>query len=340
MDTFGVPGISVLVAKGNGPPESLVRGTDAAGTPLRADSLTPVASITKLATALSVLRLADRGALALDEPLSAYLPDAAISATGATPRELLCHLSGLPVDVPNADAHYSARLTWPIIARACRETAPIRPRDTRVQYSNVGYGVLAALVERVTGEAFSAALSSLVLRPLGVEGYLGVEPPRPPARLADVRGPSAGTPIEWFNSPFWRTLALPWGALVTTIDGAFRLLQAFRGQPEGFLLPTTRLDATFNQTEDLAGGFVPPLVWPRCPWGLGPELRDRKRPHWTPPTASPDSYGHSGATGCVVWTDPSRDVTWAIVGTRTADNGWLVHRAPAIGAAILETLGS
>jgi beta-lactamase class C len=203
----------------------------------------------------------------------------------------------------------------------------------------VGYGVLAALVERLTGRTFPAALQSIVLRPLGVEGYLGDEPPRAPARLVGVRSPHVGTPFEPFNTGYWRSLALPWAGLVTTIDGAFRLLQAFRGSPEGFLRPATRLDATLSQTEDLAGGFVPPLVWPHCPWGMGPEIRDEKRPHWAPATASPDSFGHSGMSGCVVWTDPLSDVTWAIVGTRTADNGWLVRQGPAIGAAILAAAG-
>lgn len=158
--------------------------------------------------------------------------------------------------------------------------------------------------------------------------------------LTGLRGAHVGTAIEPFNSAFWRSLALPWAGLVTTLDGAFGLLRAFRGQPAGLLRPATRDDAIFNQTENLPGGFVPPLVWPRCPWGLGPEIRDEKRPHWAPPTASPASYGHSGASGCVVWADPTRDVAWGIVGTRTSDNGWLVRRGPAIGAAILEVLGS
>ena len=40
-------------------------------------------------------------------------------------------------------------------------------------------------------------------------------------------------------------------------------------------------------------------------------------------------------SGCVAWADPAADVAWAILGTRTADNGWLVRYAPRLGAAIL-----
>jgi len=200
----------------------------------------------------------------------------------------------------------------------------------------VGYGLLAVLVARLTGHTFTDALGSLVLDPLGVEGYLGAEPPRQPAALAGVRSSHVGTPLEPYNSPFWRSLALPWGGLVTTVEGALRLVRAFRGVPTGFLSDSTRADATNNQTGDRAGGFLPPLIWRHSPWGLGPELRDAKSPHWAPAQASPISFGHSGASGCVVWADPTADVAWAVCGSRTADNGWLVHRAPALGAASLE----
>lgn len=94
-----------------------------------------------------------------------------------------------------------------------------------------------------------------------------------------------------------------------------------------------------NQTDGLAGGLEPPLHWPHCPWGLGPEIRDAKTPHWAPSQASPASFGHAGISGAVAWADPSAGVAWAIVSTRTAANLWLVHAGPTIGAAILASEG-
>jgi CubicO group peptidase (beta-lactamase class C family) len=336
--TFQVPGMGIAVARGEGSAELLFVGTDGKGQPLDPATLFPVASITKLATALSVLRLADLGLLAIDNPVGSYLPDAT-GVPDVPVRQLLCHLSGLPVDLAGADAGYTAELTWPRLAAACLTESPTIPPNTRVQYSNVGYGVLAVLVARRTGREFARALRSFVLEPLGVDGYLGVEPPQPAAVLAGVRSKHVGTPLEPYNTPFWRSLALPWGGLLTTVEGALRLVRAFRGQPPGFLSPALRADSTRNQTGALAGGFIPPLVWRHSPWGLGPELRDAKSPHWAPAEASPDSFGHSGASGCVAWVDPNADVAWAILGARTADNGWLVHRGPALGRAILATLG-
>jgi beta-lactamase class C len=335
MQVARIPGMVVAVARGQAPVEYLVIGDDALGRPLDRDSLFPVASITKLATALAVLRLAEDGALMLDDQLSEHLPDALAAQYGVTIRTLLCHSAGLPIDVSSQAAPYALGLDWPQLRAACLETALETPPGTRVQYDNVGYGLLAAVVERRTKQGFADALRDLVLDPLGIEGYLGSDPAREVAMLADVRGSRRGGELEPFNSAFWRALALPWAGLVTTAAGALALVRAFQGDPADFLRPETRTEATHNQTGDLAGGFVNPLYWSPCPWGLGPDLRGAKMPHWAPLEAGAESFGHSGASGCVAWAAPSIDCAWAILGARTADSGWLLRRAPAIGAAIV-----
>lgn len=329
-----VPGMVVAMVRADGPIEHVVVGNDGAGTPLAPDTLFTVASITKLATALVVLRLCDSGTLALDDMLGEYVPDAYAAQPGVTLRTLLCHASGLPIDVASEDAPYQPGLDWPKLAHACRVTELEAPPLTRVQYSNVGYGLLGSVAEAVAGEPFAATLRTLVLDPLGIEGYFGADLPRSPAVIANVRG-AAGTPQEVFNSTFWRSLALPWAGLVTTAAGALALVRAFAGIPADFLSPAMRADATRNQTGELAGGFVSPLRWNPALWALGPELRGHKEPHWAPPSASPASFGHSGASGCVAWCDPSKSVAWSTLGSRAADSGWLLRRGREVAAAIL-----
>lgn len=332
-----VPGIVLAVARGERAATVLAIGEEARGQKLAPDTLFPVASVTKLATALAVLRLADQGALALDDQLSEHLPEAVAAQHGVTIRTLLCHTGGLPIDVAETLVSYAPGLDWPKLCAACLETPLEAPPGTRVQYDNVGYGLLAAVVEWRTSQGFADALRELVLDPLGVEGYLGAEPPREPATLADVRGTHRGGELEPFNSAFWRSLALPWAGLLTTAAGALALVRAFQGYPAGFLQPRTRAEATRDQTGGLSGGFVKPLFWSPCPWGLGPDLRGHKAPHWAPAEAGADSFGHSGASGCLAWAAPAAGVAWALLGARTADSGWLLRRAPAIGAAIVAT---
>jgi CubicO group peptidase (beta-lactamase class C family) len=338
LESARVPGMVIAAAQGAGPVLELAYGMDADGAPLTAESLFPVASITKLATALAVLRLSDAGLLQIDEPLSMHLPDAAAARSDAALRDLLCHTAGLPLDLSSEAAPYAAGLSWPGLAQACLEAFPERSPREIVQYSNIGYGLLGIVVERLTGLAFSQALAQLVLEPLGISGTLGDEPPRQPARIADVRGASAGSTIESFNSSFWRSLGFPWGGLVTTAAGALALVRAFLGLPGDFLRPETRELATRSQTGELAGGFLPPLFWERCPWGLGPDIRGEKQPHWVP-TGMPRSFGHSGASGCLAWADPATGIAWAMLGARTADSGWLVRRGPALSASIIAALG-
>lgn len=336
MEQFEVPGLAIVYQRGSEEREMLFMGTDAAGKPVTGESLFIVASITKPATALTVLRLVDAGALALDDALETFLPDARAAQEGVTIRTLLCHVSGLPQDLPNGDELYGAPLTWGQLAQECLKVDLEMPPRTRVVYGNVGYGLLALMVERLTKKPFSEALCEYVLEPLEIQGTLGEEPSRAPMMLADVRSRHTGTEFEPFNSPYYRALGLPWSGLITNVDGALKLVRAFAGEPGTFLSAAARYEATRNQTDALAGGYGGRFDYAEAPWGLGVDLRGVKKPHWTPTNASPQTFGHAGASGCVVWHDPIKNVSWAIFGTRTADNAWLVRGAPKIAHAILE----
>ncbi len=319
----------VLVAWTHGAAAAtLAAGADAGAAAPAAAALFPVASVTKLATALAVLRLAAGGQVALDDPLAAHLPAAAAAVAGVTLRTLLCHTSGLPDDVAPALAPYAMDLTWERLAQACLATPLVRPPHSHVTYSNVGYGLLALIVERRTGLPFATALPGLVLDPLGIEGYLGVEPPRPPVRVAGKLGEHAGTELEPFNSVFWRSLAMPWAGLVTTAGGALALVRAFVGEPHGFLPADLLQVATADQTRGLAGGFTGWLEWNPCPWGLGPELLGHKSPHMVPALASPASFGHSGYSGCLAWADPARGAAYAVLGGTRFHAGWKTFWRP------------
>ncbi len=337
IETFDIPGFAILAARSGQPVERLFVGTDAAGTPLNDESIFPISSVGKLAVALAVLRLADAGQVALDDPLSDYLPDAAAAQAGVTLRTLLTHTNGLPFNYAEETTPYTPDLTWPTIVEACLHTALETPPGTRVAYSEVDYILLAVIVERLTGQRFGAALNALVFEPLACEAYRGDEPPRSPVRIAGVSGQYSGTPLEAYNSAFHRALANPSDSMLATADGTLRLVRAFQGWPAGFLRAETRAEATRNQVGDLGGGFIGFLEWSHCPWGLGPELYGAKTPHWAPAAAGADSFGHAGASGCMAWVAPADGIAWTIHGTRHIAN-WLVERGPIIGEAILATL--
>ncbi|HSH78064.1 MAG TPA: serine hydrolase domain-containing protein [Herpetosiphonaceae bacterium] len=334
MASFTVRGVVVAVQWEGRQPERLIVGTDGAGNPLAEDALFPVASLTKLATALAVLRLADRGALALDDELARHLPDAAAARPGVTIRRLLTHTAGLPESYPEEPDIYKIGLTWPAIAGACLRSPLAESPGARVLYSGVGYSLLAVVVERLADQPFPRALADLVLTPLNVEAYLGVEPPRAPAQIDVDNILFAGTELEFYNSPFFRGLGEPASGLLTTTDGVLALIGA-NGNPT-YLSDDTRREATRNHVGSLGGGVPGWFELPVCPWALGPALQGTFP--WAPANASAASYGHTGASGCIVWHDPAARISWAILGTQVAETGWCDESFPRIGAAILASI--
>ncbi|MFD7655598.1 serine hydrolase [Actinosynnema sp. NPDC059797] len=171
----GVPGavLGVLRLRPDGPDE-LVRAAHGVlnretGVGTTADSVFLVGSITKLFTATLVVRLVDDGLLDLDAPIADLLPGPRPAGDRArvTTRHLLTHTSGIDGDVftdtgrgDDCVAEYAARLG---------EVAQQFPPGATWSYCNSGFIVAGALVERLTGRTWDAALQDLLITPLGLE---------------------------------------------------------------------------------------------------------------------------------------------------------------------------
>lgn len=326
-----VPGVILAVRDlADGDTQALALGEDGKGRPLTTDMLAPVASVTKLATALAVLRLAARNLLDLDLPVTYYLP-AAQTGT-ATLRHLLSHTSGLPHDIPRDVLPYDEHITEARIAEASLALEPATAPGERVEYSNAGITLAALAVERATELPFPQALHALVLEPLGVEAYLGVDPPRPAMYVPGNYGHHTGAATEPFNGSFWLHLAQPYGGLVTNAAGMLDLACAFL-PATGFLPRDLLADALTDQTNGVPGRLMGMMSGHPFPWGLGPDLHGAKHPHFAPPEASAGSFGHAGASGSLVWVDAAAGLAWAVLGPATFDRWWL--QWAAIGSAVL-----
>ncbi|MBR4458543.1 MAG: beta-lactamase family protein [Clostridia bacterium] len=127
-----------------------------------------VASITKMATAITVLRLCEAGRFALDDLVAPLLPSGK-DLEGITLRHLLSHTSGLR-DVTLSEASLRSGVPYPDVLRqpGCREGRP----GERFCYCNFGFGLLGCVIEQATGQPVSRAMEELVLRPLGMRGSL------------------------------------------------------------------------------------------------------------------------------------------------------------------------
>ncbi len=138
---------------------------------LTADDPVRIASISKLAVAIGVLRLVEQGKLRLDDDVSRQLgrslrnpafPDAPI-----TLRMLLSHTSSLT----DAAGYWNA----PLGSRVQRITDDgkawdtTHPPGTFFRYTNLNFPLVAQLMERATGERFDRLMRRLVLEPLQLD---------------------------------------------------------------------------------------------------------------------------------------------------------------------------
>jgi len=295
-------------------------GDDGSGNTPNGETWYRVASITKVATALAVLKLVE-GGLDLSQPLTGLVGDAPAAERGACVRQLLCHTSGLPTG-------------W------TRDLNPLADSPLKVPpvsgpgpfvYSNLGYDLLGLVISDATRETFAEAIGRLVLAPLRVQAEIGRVPEG--RRVAKLHGRD-----EYLN---WKTLPEPiWpsGGLVTTVEGVLRLIKGFGGG--GFLDPEVRAKALSDQTGDIEKPERP--IDPAPPWGLGVELKGQKSRTWTASAATSSSYGHYGGSGCLAWHEPTINVSWAILGTKTVGrdheddkDGWAIDCWNDISSTIL-----
>ncbi|MFE6282850.1 serine hydrolase domain-containing protein [Streptomyces sp. NPDC057877] len=123
-----------------------------------------IGSITKTFTAVLVLRLRDEGLLDLGDPLEKHLPGTGVGE--ATIAELLAHSSGLAAESPGPWWERTPGSLRPELADVLGKRPFLHPVGRRFHYSNPGYTLLGALVEKVRGASWEEVLQREVLEPL------------------------------------------------------------------------------------------------------------------------------------------------------------------------------
>ena len=133
-----------------------------------------LASVSKLVTAVAVMRLAESGRLDLDENIGTILggeePFFAASPryrkVGITSRMLMTHTSCI------WDAHFSTQrpLRESINVKTAYDTSFYEEKPgTKYHYSNYGAGILGCIIEAVTGQKLNDAVSELLFDPMGLD---------------------------------------------------------------------------------------------------------------------------------------------------------------------------
>jgi CubicO group peptidase (beta-lactamase class C family) len=299
VEAAGFPGAAVVIGRRDATVLSRGYGTldwapsSAAVSPER--TLYDLASLTKVvATTSAVMVLYDEHRIALDAPVSRYLP-AFSRGTKArvTIRELLEHRSGLP-----AGGNLAQRARSPARARELvLATALAYEPGTAQLYSDVGMDVLGFVVEAIAHQPLDRFVSRRIFAPLAMTSTSYRPGAALRARAAPTeRNSSRGHPLkgEVHDGDAYALGGIAGHAgLFSTASDLARFAQMLL---DGGTLEGTRIiaDSTVALFTQRSAGWRA-LGWDTCAGGAscGQHMSTR-------------AYGHTGFTGTSLWIDPDR----------------------------------
>ena len=130
-----------------------------------------IGSITKQFTATAILRLEEQGKLATTDPLSTHFTDVPDDKRDITLHQLLTHTSGI-IDLEKAD-DYDPIERDEFMRRIFAQPLNSAPGD-KYAYSNAGYSILGAIIEKTTGQSWEPFVRALLFLPQKMKdtGYI------------------------------------------------------------------------------------------------------------------------------------------------------------------------
>ncbi len=305
-----IPGAVTLVAT----PDKIVHCSavgccDLNGTPMRADAIFWIASMTKPVTATAILMLQDEGKLSVDDAVSKYIPELADVKTvngqpgNLTLRHLLTHTSGLAE--ATGESMKAAKTLADLIPVFAKKPLQFKP-GTKWQYCQSGINSLGRIIEVVSGQSLPEFFRTRLFEPLGMRDttfYPTAE------QLLRIVHPCKFVDGKLVQDKFWPVVdptvrdrfPAANGGLYSTAGDYARFCQmilsggSFGGKQ--FISPPAIKLMTSIQTGDLQAGFLPGSGWGLA-WGVVRE------PQGLTAMLSPGTYGHGGAFGTQAWIDP------------------------------------
>ncbi|MEI5100853.1 serine hydrolase domain-containing protein [Streptomyces sp. PmtG] len=226
---------TVLAARGSDPVygEGFGLADRARGIRCGRGTVYDIASNTKQFTAAAVLSLESEGLLHVRDRLGDLLPGLPADKRPLTVHQLLTHTSGLPEFLPERYGDDFAPLSRARMLRALSDTS-LRSRPGReFHYSNLGYSLLAAVIEERSGLPYEECLAGRLFRPAGMSQTGCVRPRWRETDVAveyDDAGAPAGRPHRrpWApDGPYWNLRGN--GGILSTATDLFLLARGPHG---------------------------------------------------------------------------------------------------------------
>lgn len=303
----------ILLERGYGYADLARRLVDTPATRFR------IGSLTKAFTALAILKLAALGKLEVNDRICRYLADCPSAWAPITIQELLTHTSGISdyTTLPGYSAFSRRHLTpAQLVALVRNRLLLFRPRS-QWRYSNSGYAILGAIIERASCRPYAQFLREAILAPLGLHntGY-DVDHPQLPQHATGYSG--------WRERAPYLDMSVPYaaGALYSTVGDLYRFDQELRtGRPA--IVPSALLRTMFmphvaidpSQPKSVAYGYGWFIA------GRGPSLSYSHDGDINGFVSYNESFPHSGVTVVVLSNLESSDVRDLADGLAAIANG-------------------
>ena len=288
--------------------------------PMERDTLFNVRSMTKPVTGAAAQVLIDDGLLALDDPVSDYLPGFDNEAADEiTVEQLLTHTSGLPLTTVQATDQYAS---LEAMANAAGEGGPEFEPGSKFWYSDTGADTLGAVVEQASDMPLADFVGERLLDPLGMDdSYYPGDPDDP--RLDRTASLYVGQAGEWTR--FWGPEAEPfypyaWGSqsLYASPRDYARFLTMWldegrAGEHEILSPEAVKRTLTPLTTMGSLGSDAPyPTQFPDLHVYHGQmalmHVHGEPVDGAPPEDAVPEIVGYSGSDGTIAWAWPERDL--------------------------------
>ncbi len=224
-----LPGISVALVDGSNIvwQKSYGFADPKTKTPITADTVFRVGSVSKLFTDIAVMRLVERGKLNLDAPVTKYLPDFQPRNSfgkSITLRQLMAHRAGL-VREPPVGNYFDARdPTLTATIKSLNQTALVYAPETRQKYSNAGIAAVGYVLEKTQKQPFADYLKSSLLEPLGMKNSQFKQTPEIAKNLAKAQMWTVFG--KTFDAPVFELGIAPAGSMYTTVGDLARFAGA------------------------------------------------------------------------------------------------------------------
>ena len=314
-------------ARGNGPGDRSSRPV-----PMTPETPVCIYSASKAMAAMTVHLLSERKALSLLDPVSHYVPEFGRNGKrDITIYQLLCHKAGIPtIPVAGLDAA-DLMLDRKQVLRLIYDTAPDKPGHHHAYHALTAGFVVADLVERVSGIAFRRFFRENISAPLGLDsmdfGARGAALKRVARHyvtgfrydgavdlyLHRAIGTTLAHATELSNDPRFYRAVIPAGNGVATADDACAFFQCLLdggklGRRRVFQPLTVRRAVAEVGKPEIDRSLLLPLRYSAgmmlgaSPWGL-----------YGPRTAK--AFGHLGFANNILWADPERGISVALLTT-------------------------